>query len=197
MPPPGSHTDTVPRDRWDGISHGISHIFPVTTVDRTATCSSPTAGDRGADAAPPLREQMRASRLRHKNRHAGPRSDIRVLLAAGNRTTPRRIVRERVQRRSAPSINRRFGSRVRQCKEGVQVSGEQQSGALSMVTALLAFCRIWGSRSLRYDPGFHGVEAGACRRIRWRMGRERWRCWWMCWRGGGDCFLRNEGDFPW
>ena len=29
-PPPGSHTDTIPRDRWDGISRGISHIFPAT-----------------------------------------------------------------------------------------------------------------------------------------------------------------------
>ena len=29
-PPPGSHTDTVPWDRWDGSSRGIYHIFPAT-----------------------------------------------------------------------------------------------------------------------------------------------------------------------
>ena len=30
MPHPGSHIDTVPRDRWDKISRGISYIFPIT-----------------------------------------------------------------------------------------------------------------------------------------------------------------------
>ena len=42
--PPLSHTDTVPWDLWDGISRGISHIFPTTrrcqALRLCGTCST-------------------------------------------------------------------------------------------------------------------------------------------------------------